>query len=61
MSPEFRDRLQQEYITSLVVEFVKRANNMTLDTTNYTEESMDTIIYIRNVLVAYQSGHGPLI
>ena len=60
MTPEFEHRLQQEYITSLVAEFVKRANNGTLNYNDYCDEGIDVIVYIENILRAFTQGYGPL-
>ena len=60
MNESFQERLQQEYITSLIAEFVKRANNGTLNYENYCDEGMDVITYIENILRAFTQGYGPL-
>lgn len=60
MNQEFLERLQQEYITALVAEFVIRGNQGKLDYNNYCDEALEVIIYIENILRAFTQGYGPL-
>ena len=60
MNQDFKNYIEREYNMALIREFVYQTNNGTLDTSNYTEDSLETLMFVHRCLQQMLLGIDPL-